>query len=137
MEAALIDLVWTRAGAACEYCLMIQDCYPVPFQIDHIIAKQHDGLTVAANLALSCLHCNSYKGPNIAGRDKTTKKLTPLFDPRRHHWSRHFRWHGPSIVGRTAIGRVTVTILNMNCEFLVRLRSELMRDHLFPPATIE
>ena len=116
---------------------MPQDFYPVPFQIDHIIARQHDGRTIAANLALSCLHCNSYKGPNIAGRDKNTKKLTPLFNPRRHRWARHFRWRGAVIVGRTPIGRVTVAVLNMNGEFLVRLREELMRDDMFPPATIE
>lgn len=116
---------------------MPQDFYPVPFQIDHIIAKQHDGLTVAANLALACLHCNSYKGPNIAGRDAITKKLTPLFNPRRHRWARHFRWRGSSIFGRTPIGRVTVAVVNMNGLFLVRLREELMRDDLFPPTTIE
>jgi hypothetical protein len=29
-----------------------------PFEIDHIIAKQHHGPTAAADLALSCLHDN-------------------------------------------------------------------------------
>src|SRR5579859_1199916 len=133
MDASLIELVWSRAGRACEYCLMPQVYYPVPYQIDHIIAKQHDGPTVAENLALACLHCNSYKGPNIAGRDKATKKLTPLFNPRRHRWARHFRWHGPHLIGRTPIGRVTVAVLNMNGEFLIRLREELIMDALFPP----
>jgi hypothetical protein len=113
---------------------MPQAFYPVPFQIDHIIARQHDGATVAGNLALSCLHCNSYKGPNIAGRDKITRQLTPLFNPRRHRWARHFRWRGPLIVGRTPVGRVTVAVLNMNGEFLIRLREELTKDDLFPPA---
>ncbi|MCE9531698.1 MAG: HNH endonuclease [Planctomycetes bacterium] len=126
MDESLIELVWTRAHDACEYCLMPQDFYPAPFQIDHIIAKQHDGPSIASNLALSCLHCNSCKGPNIAGRDKPTRRLTPLFNPRRHRWERHFRWDGPYIVGRTPIGRVTVAVLNMNDEFLVRLREELI-----------
>ena len=133
MDESLIELVWSRAGHKCEYCLIPQASYPVPFQIDHIIARQHGGLTLLGNLALSCLHCNSYNGPNIAGRDKTTKQLTPLFNPRRHHWARHFRWRGPIIVGRTAIGRVTVAVLNMNGDFLVRLRETLMKDGLFPP----
>ena len=132
MDEALIELVWSRAERACEYCLMPQDFYPVTFQIDHIIAKHHDGPTVSSNLALSCLHCNSYKGSNIAGRDKTTKQLTPLFNPRRHRWTRHFRWDDSLIIGRTPIGRVTVAVLNMNGDFLVRLREELMQDGLFP-----
>jgi hypothetical protein len=84
MDESLIQLVWTRAAGACEYCLMPQGYYPAPFPIDHIIARQHDGPTVSRNLALSGLHCNSHKGPNIAGRDRTTKQLTPLFNPRRH-----------------------------------------------------
>jgi hypothetical protein len=49
---------------------MPQACYPtVPFPIDHIVAQQHSGSTVFGNLALSCLHDNSHKGPNIAGLD--------------------------------------------------------------------
>ena len=130
MDELLIDLVWSRAGGACEYCLMPKAFYPAPFPIDHIIARQHDGPTVSRNLALSCLHCNSHKGPNIAGRDKITKQLTPLFNPRRHRWTRHFKWDGPYILGRTPIGRVTVGVLNMNSDFLVRLREELMKDGL-------
>lgn len=135
MDDSLIELVWSRAGRDCEYCQMPQASYPAPFQIDHIVARQHGGATVPINLALACLHCNSYKGPNIAGRDKTTKQLTRLFNPRRHRWARHFRWDSPYVLGRTPIGRVTVVVLNMNGEFLVRLREELMRDGPFPPTT--
>jgi hypothetical protein len=135
MDESLIELVWDRAGGACEYCLMPQQFYPVPFQVDHVIARQHGGPTAPGNLALSCLHCNAHKGPNIASRDRITRQLTPLFNPRRHRWPRHFRWDGPILVGRTPIGRVTVAVLNMNDEFLVRLREELMVDGLFPPAT--
>jgi hypothetical protein len=61
MDESLIELVWSRAGRACEYCLMPHAFYPAAFQIDHVIARQHDGPTVPGNLALSCLHCNSYK----------------------------------------------------------------------------
>lgn len=98
-----------------------------------LTTRQHDGHTVLSNLALSCLHCNGHKGPNIAGRDRRTRKLTPLFNPRRHRWQRHFKWNGPRIVGRTPIGRVTVAVLNMNDDHLVRLREELLKDALFPP----
>ena len=132
MNESLIELVRRRADNACEYCLMPQAFYPVPFQIDHIVSRQHAGLTLLANLALSCLHCNSHKGPNIAGRDRITKQLAALFNPRRHSWARHFRWRGPFFVGRTPIGRVTVAVLNMNGDFLVRLREELMNDGVLP-----
>ena len=70
----------------------------------------------------------------ISGRDRLTRKLTPLFNPRRHKWSRHFRWEGARLVGRTPIGRVTVEVLNVNDPFRVELREELMEEGLFPPA---
>lgn len=132
MDAALIDLVWDRSGGACEYCRIPQTLYPAPFEIDHIIARQHQGLTIASNLALSCIHCNSHKGPNIAGRDRATRKLCPLFNPRRHSWPRHFRWDGAYLRGRTPIGRVTVAVLNMNGPFLVQLREQLIAEGRFP-----
>jgi hypothetical protein len=133
MADALVQQVWQRAGRCCEYCQVPQEYDDTPFEIDHIIAKQHGGPTVASNLALSCFHDNSHKGPNIAGRDAATGKLVPLFNPRRHKWGRHFRWQGPFLVGRTAIGRVTVTILNINDIFRVELRQGLIDEGLFPP----
>jgi hypothetical protein len=89
---------------------------------------------VLGNLALSCLHCNSHKGPNIAGLDSLTRKLTQLFHPRRHKWDRHFRWQGPYLVGKTAIGRVTIAVLAINGPFLVELRTTLLEEGLFPPS---
>src|SRR5580693_7911138 len=105
MEKALEGQVWRRAKRCCEYCLMPQKYDESSFEIDHIIAKKHNGKTVAGNLALSCYFCNSGKGQNIAGFDRKTRKLTPIFNPRRHSWARHFRWNGPYLLGRTAIGR--------------------------------
>lgn len=106
--------VWQRAGACCEYCQMSQDHDEATFEVDHVIAKKHGGATVASNLTLSCFSCNSNKGPNIAGLDPESGKLTALYNPRRHKWSRHFRWAGPTLVGRTAIGRVTIFVLTIN-----------------------
>ncbi|MBL8799626.1 MAG: HNH endonuclease [Planctomycetia bacterium] len=85
--------------------------YRTPLVIDHIIARQHAGKTTPGNLALACLHCNSHKGPNVAGVDPQTGRLTRLYHPRRHRWSYHFRWNGPWLVGRTAIGRTTIEVL--------------------------
>ena len=131
MEAALVRLVWQRAADCCEYCLIAQELDELPFEIDHIIAKKHHGRTVAGNLALTCFFCNSYKGPNIAGHDPKTGKLTPLFNPRRHKWQKHFRWDGPVLIGRTAIGRTTVTVLNINEDEAVATRELLMDAGLY------
>jgi 5-methylcytosine-specific restriction endonuclease McrA len=133
MDESLAREVRQRAGHRCEYCLVPEAFYQTPFEIDHIIARQHGGPTVLSNLALSCLHDNGHKGPNIAGLDPVTRKLTKLFHPRRHKWDRHFRWQGPYIVGRTAIGRATVVVLDINDRDAVRAREELIAEGVFPP----
>jgi hypothetical protein len=132
MNAALFRLVWRRAKDCCEYCQMPQQFDRTPFEIGHIISEKHKGPTVAGNLCLSCFYCNSFKGSDIGSLDAVTRKLTPLFNPRRHKWSRHFRWEGPYLVGRTAIGRVTAEVLKINDPFRVELREELMAEGLFP-----
>ena len=87
MDAALTRLVWQRANGCCEYCQMPQAADDATFEIDHIIARKHVGPTVASNLCLSCFYCNSFKGSDITGLDPKTRKLTPLFNPRRHKWA--------------------------------------------------
>jgi hypothetical protein len=66
MDDALVQLVWQRAQAACEYCRLPQAYSTLTFEVDHITAKKHGGKTVPGNLALTCFYCNSYKGPNGA-----------------------------------------------------------------------
>jgi hypothetical protein len=134
MDAALVRLVWQRASHCCEYCQMPQEYDQAPFEIDHIISGKHGGPTVAGNLALSCFYCNSFKGSDISSRDFQTRKLTPLFNPRRHKWGRHFRWDGPYLIGRTPIGRVTIALFHINDPFRVELRESLMEEGLFYPA---
>ena len=60
--------VRTREGCF-EYCRISDALVSTPFQLDHIIAEKHGGPTTLENLSWSCLDCNSFKGPNIAGRD--------------------------------------------------------------------
>ena len=134
MEASLVRQVWRRAEDRCEYCQLSQEWDDRSFEVDHVISRKHQGPTVAGNLALSCFRCNSFKGSDIGGRDPKTRKLTPLFNPRRHKWARHFRWQGPILVGRTPIGRVTVAVLNINDAFRVELREGLIEEGVFPPA---
>ena len=133
MDAALIRLVWKRAEDCCEYCQLSQEWDERPFEIDHIISKNHQGPTVAGNLALSCFRCNSFKGSDISGRDRNTRKLTPLFNPRRHKWARHLRWQGAYLLGRTPVGRVTVALLHINDRYRVELREQLIEEGVFPP----
>jgi hypothetical protein len=48
-------------------------------------------------------------------------------------WERHFRWNGPYLIGRTAIGRVTVEVLAMNDPLRVAVREELIAEGVLPP----
>ncbi len=134
MEAALQQLVWQRAGSRCEYCQLSQVFTSLSHEVDHIIAVKHGGTTTADNLALACFYCNSYKGPNIAGRDPLTGKLSAVFHPRRHPWRRYFRWEGATLVGRTPIGRTTIAVLEINHPDAVAVREELIAEGVFPPA---
>jgi 5-methylcytosine-specific restriction endonuclease McrA len=134
MEQALQDLVWRRANRRCEYCRVAQENDRLPFEIDHIIALKHRGPTRASNLCLACFACNNHKGPNISGIDSRTNKIVPLFNPRRHKWHRHFRWDdGAILVGRTPTGRATVAVLEINLDYRVEFRRELIHNGLFPP----
>ena len=132
MEAALARLVWQRAKNCCEYCLMPQAADPATFAIDHIIAIKHVGPTVASNLCLSCYYCNAFKGSDLSSIDRKTGKLSRLFHPRRHKWAKHFRWDRAYLVGRTPIGRVTITLLNINDEYRIGLREGLIEEGVFP-----
>jgi hypothetical protein len=133
MDRALKNLVWQRAGNCCEYCRMPQEYDDGTFEIDHIIAVTHGGPTRASNLCLACFSCNSFKGPNLSGRDRKTRKIVPLFNPRRHRWQRHFRWDGPRLVGRTPTGRATVATLRINLDHRVAYRQALIAEGVFPP----
>jgi hypothetical protein len=96
------------------------------FEVDHIIATSHGGITRASNLALTCFYCNRYKGPNLSGIDPVSRNLSPLFHPRRHKWNRHFRYAGPLLVGLTPIGRATIVVLKINDPDAVALRQALI-----------
>jgi hypothetical protein len=117
-----------RAGGLCEYCRLPTGVHPAPFQIDHIIARQHGGSEDMDNLALACIHCNRHKGPNIAGVDYETGEVIRLFHPRRDEWEAHFRWAGAEIVPLSSIGRVTVGVLFMNDPEMIWLRSTLAAE---------
>ena len=132
MDRRIEEQIWLRAHSRCEYCHFPSDFAEYPFHIDHIIAHKHGGETDPKNLALSCFYCNTSKGPNIAGVDPETKELTRLFNPRTDTWLDHFEWEGPYLVGRSAIGRVTVNILNINEPAAINVRRFLMSESVYP-----
>jgi hypothetical protein len=132
MEQALVSLVRQRARATCEYCRLPQGLSPIAFEIDHVIAQKHGGATEAANLALACFYCNSFKGPNIAGIDPGSGRIIRLYHPRQDVWTRHFRWDGPVLVGRTSVGRATVAVLEINHPDAVAVRRALIEEGVFP-----
>jgi hypothetical protein len=115
-----------RAGFRCKYCHIPESQDALPFQLDHVRARKHAGPTLLGNLAYSCLACNSFKGPNIAGFDDESESIHRLFDPRHDRWSDHFEWDGPFLLGNTAIGRMTVDVMRINQLARVEHRRLLM-----------
>jgi hypothetical protein len=134
MDDALIRLVRERANFCCEYCRHPERFSSIPFEIDHVVAEQHGGKTAGSNLALACFADNHHKGPNLAGIDPKTGKRAWLFNPRRQKWERHFRWSGPVLVGRTAVGRATIFALQINAPHRIAQRAALIAEGVFPPA---
>ena len=43
MDEVLAEQVRQRAGHMCEYCRLPESLYAGPFEIEHVIAKQHGG----------------------------------------------------------------------------------------------
>ncbi|TVS14234.1 MAG: HNH endonuclease [Planctomycetaceae bacterium] len=123
MNQATRDIVQQRAGNRCEYCGLHQNDSPLArLHIEHILPKKHGGTDSLDNLALACIGCNLHKGSNVAGYDPETSELTELFHPRRELWNDHLAWDGAMIVGKSATGRTTIHVLQMNSEEQIQLR---------------
>ncbi|MBI3462507.1 MAG: HNH endonuclease [Planctomycetes bacterium] len=134
MNASTRSLVRLRAAHRCEYCRLNEEDLPLfPFHVEHIIAKKHGGTDDPDNLAWSCHNCNLAKSSNLSGRDPDTGGVVVLFNPRRQRWKRHFHWIGPKLLGRTACGRATIAVLNINAPHRIDLRNLLITADLFPP----
>jgi 5-methylcytosine-specific restriction endonuclease McrA len=123
MDAALAELVRSRAGGLCEYCHLPQQFSELRFHVEHIIPRQHSGGDDAANLALACPDCNLFKGPNLTAVDPATHRVVRLFHPRRQKWTVHFALDGTLIVGKTPFGRATVSLLRVNEGHRLRVRA--------------
>jgi hypothetical protein len=131
MDVELIRLVWQRAKGCCEYCQLFQESGRVGWQPHR--SRRAGRRMVGLHPTLLNFRCNSFKGSDISGRDRRTRKLTPLFNPRRYKWATHFRWQGAYLIGRTPVGRVTVALLQINDDYRVELREGLIEEGVFPP----
>ncbi len=131
----LREIVSKQAQHRCGYCLAQERVVGTPMEIDHIIPQSLGGPTEEDNLWLACSLCNDYKGNQVAGLDPETGDLTRLFDPRHEEWRDHFAWteSGDRIIGLTATGRATVTVLNLNRLSLVRARQAWVAVSWHPP----
>ena len=134
MNAARTDpplkrLARERAGDQCEYCLLPDGWGTAAMELDHVIALSHGGADAAGNVALACDACNRWKGPNLCTVDRATRKVVRLFDPRRQRWDSHFVLVGGRVEGRTATGRATARLLQMNDS-----DRAVARSVLYPPA---
>jgi len=92
---------------------------------------QHGGETNESNLALACMRCNRYKGPNVGSIDPLTGKLIQFFNPRIHNWKDHFTLEGGIVSPLTPEARVTERILRINDEDRVLERIQLLEIGLF------
>lgn len=128
MDEQLRQAVRQHARLRCEYCHLAEIHSSLSFEIEHIIAEKHGGDSEFENLAWSCRYCNSYKGSNIAGIDPSTKRIVPLYHPRRERWDEHFYWHGSLLVGLSPQARATIAVLRINHPELIALRQSLITE---------
>jgi len=107
-------LVRERARGCCEYCLFPEAFSLAVHEVDHIVAEKHGGVTDEGNLALACVICNKHKGSDLTSIDPETNAIEPLFNPRQQLWFDHFALDQDIIQPRSASGRTTVRLLQMN-----------------------
>ncbi|REJ95110.1 MAG: HNH endonuclease, partial [Planctomycetota bacterium] len=84
--------VQRRASDRCEYCGLAQAGQEATFHIDHVTPKSAGGADELENLALACVSCSLRKSARLQAVDPMTGEAVPLFSPRKHRWSAHFRW---------------------------------------------
>jgi len=113
-----------RAEGWCEYCHAPQILIGQAFHIEHINPVSKGGQTKPDNLAFACAHCNYAKADNTQAVDRLTHKTVRFFNPRMDVWQEHFRWSKDCerLIGRTPIGRATVSALDMNAKILQQAR---------------
>ncbi|OJW15615.1 MAG: HNH endonuclease [Planctomycetales bacterium 71-10] len=132
MEPGTRDLVRSRSGGRCEYCLIRQENLKLAHHVEHIIARKHGGGDEESNLCLACERCNLFKGSDLSGVDPESGEVVRLFHPRVQSWAEHFELRGPFIAGLTPCGRATVRVLSMNAGQRLQFRAALIARGRYP-----
>jgi hypothetical protein len=122
-----------RAGNRCEYCGLSQAGQEATFHIDHIDPVAAGGPTTLENLALACVSCSLRKGAATRVLDPQSAVEVPIFNPRLHQWSDHFRWNDVEVLPLTATGAATVIRLQLNRPMALAIRQEEKLRQRHPP----
>ena len=135
ISGKLKQQVFDRAKGECEYCRSQTKFSSTNFEIEHIYPLSRGGSTSFDNLALACRTCNSYKASRIEAIDPISKQIVLLYHPRQMKWHTHFIWSNDTLMmlGLTPIGRVTISILDINREGVINLRELLRERGQHPP----
>ena len=121
--------------SCCAYCHSAESLMGVTFEIEHILPISAGGATELANLCLSCPTCNRHKLNCLLAIEPESGIEVPLYHPRQQQWTEHFAWNNEAIIvlGKTATGRATIEVLQINRPAIVRLRRYWTILHLHPP----
>ena len=116
-----------RAAGRCEYCLFPESASELPF-----ISTTSSRRSTAARASLRIWHGHVF--PATFARDRIlpvlirTGELTSLFNPRTDGWHDHFAWDGVLLRGKSAIGRATVAVLDINHVDSLTVRKALSEE---------
>ena len=119
----------------CGYCLIPQEIYPLPLEIEHLYPKSAGGTDTEENLWLACRVCNNFKHTKIEVLIPRTNRKISVFNPRRQIWREHFEFNQDQtkIIGKTDCGRATVRALKLNNELAVSVRKKWVGIDWYPP----
>jgi hypothetical protein len=104
------------------------------FHIDHVLPTAKGGSDEEGNLQLACPSCNLSKSDRTELTDPETGSAVPIFNPRTHAWTQHFRFDDVTIVGLTPIGRAIVAAFDLNSTRRMRIRQAERQFGYFPPS---
>lgn len=132
---AVSRAVRSRADGRCQYCLMHESLQGATFHVEHIIPQSKGGDSSLENITLACPGCNLHKADKTTAADPATGEQVALFHPIRQRWSEHLRFKAYQVEGKTAVGRATVEVLDLNHTRRQRIRQVEQAFGLYPPPT--
>ena len=135
IPVAIQRAVIALAQGYCEYCVVPSDYSTDFFNFDHIQPISQNGTSKLDNLARTCGICNGSKHDKTEAIDPLSKEMHRLYHPRQDRWKDHFEWSKDTlrIIGKTAIGRATIDLLQVNRKSNINLRKLLKMGGLHPP----